>query len=433
MMQKLKPDKPEKPVLPDAVEEDDFLYYSPENKLIYRKTGTLWPMTAADLRLPWIGKVRPSVMIARKHAVEQMTWAPGEPRLIRHKLVIQGGWIESPNATVYNHYQAPHLTLGDVNAAAPWVDHVHMVYPEEADHIIKWLACRVQHPEIKINHALVLGGAVGIGKDSLLYPAVNAVGHWNVESVSPQQMLGRFNGHLKSVLLLVSEARDLGEINRPQFYEHLKLIIAAPPDVLLIDEKNRQPYYIPNLCGVVITTNHKVGGIFLAPDDRRHFVAWSPLDADGPGPAYFDTLWQFYADGGLGHVAAYLWHAPLGGFDPKAPPPKTQAFHEIVTASQQIEAGELAGVLDNLGHPDVVTILDICCHPLTETEFAVLMRERKNRRQIARWFEEAGYVAVPNPNNKQGLWKLGSKYQAVYGKNSLSLRDLYWIIGKRTQ
>jgi hypothetical protein len=31
--------------------------------------------------------------------------------------------------------------------------------------------------------------------------------------VSPQQILGRFNGFVKSVILRVSEARDLGDID----------------------------------------------------------------------------------------------------------------------------------------------------------------------------------------------------------------------------
>jgi hypothetical protein len=61
---------------------------------------------------------------------------------------------------------------------------------------------------------------------------------WPVEfhEVSPQQMLGRFNSFLKSVILRVNEARDLGDVNRYQFYDHLKAYTAAPPDVLRCDE-----------------------------------------------------------------------------------------------------------------------------------------------------------------------------------------------------
>jgi hypothetical protein len=40
-------------------------------------------------------------------------------------------------------------------------------------------------------------------------------------------MLGRFNGDLKSVILRISEARDLGDVNRFAFYDHMKAYTAA--------------------------------------------------------------------------------------------------------------------------------------------------------------------------------------------------------------
>ena len=93
------------------------------------------------------------------------------------------------------------------------------------------------------------------------------------------QLLGRFNGFLKSVILRVSEARDLGDVDRFAFYDHMKAYTAAPPDVLRVDEKNIREYSVLNVCGVIITTNHKTDGIYLPADDRRHFVAWSDADA----------------------------------------------------------------------------------------------------------------------------------------------------------
>jgi len=173
----------------------------------------------------------------------------------------------------------------------PKTGDVNKVFSDDATHIITWLAHRVQQPADKINHALVLGGGQGIGKDTLLEPAKRAVGPWNVSEVSPQHMLGRFNGYLKSVILRVNEARDLGDVNRFQFYDHMKAYIASPPDVLRVDEKNLREYSVPNCCGVVITSNHKADGIYLPADDRRHFVAWSDLTKDDFPQAYWTTLW----------------------------------------------------------------------------------------------------------------------------------------------
>jgi hypothetical protein len=100
-----------------------------------------------------------------------------------------------------------------------------------------------------------------------------AVGPWNFYEVSPQRMLGRFNGFLKSVILRVNEARDLAI----QFYDHMKAYTAAPPDVLRVDEKHLREYSVINCCGLIVTTNHKADGIYLPADDRRHFLAWSDL------------------------------------------------------------------------------------------------------------------------------------------------------------
>ena len=196
------------------------------------------------------------------------------------------------------------------------------VFADYSDHTLKWLAHRVQRPQEKINHALVLGGAQGIGKDTLLEPPKRAVGPWNFAEVSPQHMLGRFNGFLKSVILRVSEARDLGDVNRYQFYDHMKTCTAAPPDVLRVDEKNLREHSVLNCVGVIITTNHKADGIFLPAEDRRHFVAWSDLNKDDFAPDYWNILWRFYDDGGDRHVAAYLAGLDLSDFDPKGAPPK---------------------------------------------------------------------------------------------------------------
>ena len=76
------------------------------------------------------------------------------------------------------------------------------------------LGIRVQLPAYKINHALVLGGLQGIGKDTLMEPVKRAVGPWNLHEVSPHASARPLQRLRKSVILRVSEARDLGEINR---------------------------------------------------------------------------------------------------------------------------------------------------------------------------------------------------------------------------
>ena len=77
-----------------------------------------------------------------------------------------------------------------------------------------------------------------------------------------------------------------------------------------------------NVLGSIITTNHKTDGLYLPPDDRRHYVAWSNHTKEDFAQTYWDELWNWYEAGGFEHVAAYLTELDISSFNPKAPPPE---------------------------------------------------------------------------------------------------------------
>ena len=101
-----------------------------------------------------------SVWLDQNAPVEQMTWVPGEPQIIHDRLISDGGWFSRPGCAVFNLYRPPTIRpcCGDPSR---WVDHACRVFKDDTHHIIKWLAHRVQRPQEKINHALVLGGLKG--------------------------------------------------------------------------------------------------------------------------------------------------------------------------------------------------------------------------------------------------------------------------------
>jgi hypothetical protein len=423
---------PAAPEYNDGVSLDDFWAYMPMHNYIFAPTRMTWPGASVNSRIPPIsictdkaGKekfIPASAWLDQHKPIEQMTWAPGLPMVIEGKLIIEGGWIPRVGLRCFNLYHPPTIIPGDVERAGKWLDHVRYVFPDDADHILDWLAHRVQQPQDKINHALVLGGAQGIGKDTMLEPVKYAVGPWNFQEVSPTQILGRFNGFLKSVILRVSEARDLGEFDRFQLYDHMKAYTAAPPDVLRVDEKHLREFSIINCCGVIITTNHKTDGIFLPADDRRHYIAWSDRtkkDQFFQGD-YWDDLWAYYANGGLQHVAAFLLGRDLGSFNAKAPPPNTAAFWAIVDAGRAPEESELADALDRLGYPVAVTLAQI--QTAATDSFVDWIGDRKNRRIIPHRLERCGYAPVRNPTADDGLWKINGRRQAVYAQTALSFR-----------
>jgi hypothetical protein len=420
-----------------GVRLEDFYAFMPAHNYIFAPSGETWPSTSVNSRISPVPLFRDGEQIRlaankwldENRPVEQMTWAPGHAQVITDRLIADGGWIHRPGCNVFNLYRPPSPLRGDPAKAQPWVDHVHRVYPGESGHIIDWLAHRVQRPQDKINHALVLGGAQGIGKDTILEPVKAAVGHWNFAEVSPQQMLGRFNGFVKSVILRVSEARDLGDVDRFAFYDHMKAYTAAPPDVLRVDEKFMREYAVFNVCSVVITSNHKTNGIFLPEDDRRHYVAWSELTKESFDKGYWQRLWGWYHSGGIGHVAAFLAARSISGFQPKTPPPKTAAFWDIVASNSAPEDAELSDAIEQLGAPSALTLTAIA--EVAESSFSEWLRDRKNSRRVPHKMEECGYRSVRNPNSKSGRWKVDGKDVVIYVRKELSIRDAIIAAEKR--
>jgi hypothetical protein len=416
--------------LPAHITREDFYAIMPQNLYAYIPTREPWQATAIDKRL---GK-KTSTWICQNRGVEQITWAPGEPQIIVGKIVAEGGFIEAPNNRIFNQYLPPNPNGGDPSQARPWLDHIKRIYPDDASHIICWFAHCVQFQNIKINHALVLGGNMGIGKDTIIEPVIHAIGHWNSHEVSPQDMLGKFNGYLKHTLLRINEARDLGESDRFKFYDHMKTLLATPPFAIRINEKNLKEYMIPNFINVIITTNYKADGIHLSHDDRRHYVAWSQAVKKDFPDEYWNELWGWYAqrrDGccGLDHVGAYLRTFDLEGYNPKAPPPHTRAFLDIADASRAPEDAELADAIDRLGSPDALTTGDLFL--MAQGDLLEWLRDRKNRRAIPHRLEKAGYVPVRNDTRNDGLWIIGGERKVIYAKTSLSIRDQIAAARKR--
>jgi hypothetical protein len=440
-----------------SIKISDFIAYLPMHSYIYIPTRDLWAAVAVNSQLPAMpvlnedgsravgpetkdksGDVKAGKPLSipanswldQNRAVEQMTWAPGLPMLIHDRLISDGGWFDHPGATCFNLYKPPMIKHGDPIKAGRWVDHVRRVYPDDADHVINWLACRVQHPEIKINHNLVLLGHPGVGKDSMLEPAVQAVGPWNCTEIAPEALFAPFSGYLKSVILRVSEARDMGDVNKFQMYERMKTIGAAPPEVLRVNEKHLKEHSIVNLVGAIITSNSKTDALYLPADDRRHYVCWSDIkhaDFDsepGAGDAskYFDAIWKWYEqEGGFEDVAAYLATHDISGFNPKASPPKTAAFWEIVSSNRPLEESEIMDVLDMIGNPPALTVERLIAS--APDDLSIFLRDRKNRRLASRRMNDAGYEAISNPDAADGLWKVGGARKTVFAAAALTTQE----------
>jgi len=363
--------------------------------------------------------------LSRHARADSLTWSPDEPMLIRDKLAVDGGWIPRHGDTSFNLYCPPTIKLGRAKGAGRWIDHVMRLYPDDGEHIIDWFAFKVQHPGVKINHALVLGSADhGIGKDLIIAPVRLAVGTWNFKEANPTQVMGRFTPFLKAVILRVSEIRDVSDNSARQFYDHIKDKLAAPPEMLLVDEKNIKEHYIENIVGVIFTTNNKTNGLYLPPEDRRHYVAWSLLTKEDFEPKYFESLGSYYGDGGDEDVAAFLHERDLSEFNPKAPPLQTDAFWEIVNANRAPEESGISAVLSAMGTPDAVTLAMIAAYDKGkgDGDVAAWIKDKNNKRRIQAPMEKSGYVVVRN-STKDGKWEVEGERLVIYARCNLPVAD----------
>lgn len=420
---------------------EDFVAYLPSHAYLFQPTGSLWPASSADACVPWPivngKKIRPSAWLDRNRPAHAMTWHPGEPTLIEGKVALMGGWKADADATTVNVYLPPTILDGNPEAAEPWLDHVSKVFGDSAEHIARYFAHRVQRPGEKINHALVLTGDQGIGKDTLLEPLKRAVGESNFQEIGPKSIIGDFNGFVKSVVLRISEARDLGPTDRFSFYEHMKVYTASPPDTIRCNEKNLREHYVFNVMGVVITTNHKSDGIYLPQDDRRHYVAMSNLTKADFAESYWRKLWRWYEKkGGFGHVAAYLRALDLSDFDSKAPPPQTPAWHAIVAANHAPEDIELSSVVEDLGEPNALTLEML--RKGAPFDLQNFLSNAATRRAVGHRLSALGYVPMANPDAKNGLWRIAGEKVVAYVKRNLTPAAALTAIkalaaGKRTK
>ena len=404
---------------------DDFYAYLPDHKFIHKPTGALWPAKSVDETLVAPDqRSKPSVWLDRNRPVHALSWLPGEPPLVENTIVTENGRLRHLGCHTFNRYVIPNVPVGDPDLAGPWLDHIKDLYGDEGVNlIVPRLAHRVQRPAEKINHAMVWGGDPGIGKDTILAPVRYVIGEANMAEASPQDLTGKFTSFKRAIILRISEARDLGEVNRYALHEHTKTLLAAPPETLTVNEKFLPGYSIPNVVFVIFTTNHP-DALYLPADDRRHLVLWSDLPASPEQDASAQAMHAWYARGGNAHVAAYLHAYDLSKFNPKAPPPKTTAFWQMVNADRGSADNDLADVLeDELGKPAVVTLEMI--RRRASVGLVEWLDNPQNYRATPKRMAKCGYVLVPNPDDeKRGRWKrtIGGKSRriTIYGRHDLT-------------
>jgi len=227
----------------------------------------------------------------------------------------------------------------------PWLDHVHRMIPTdfEREHFLNVLAYKFQNPNRKINHAILIGGYPGSGKDTMLAPFFWAIGgdsKTNCSLVRNEDLNSQWGYALECEVMEIAELRQSEAKDRRALENSLKPIIAAPPEFLSVHRKGLHPYESLNRILVVAFTNERAA-ISIPSDDRRWFCLWS--DAGRLPETDAQALWGWYkgqtqtqgqgqtqtqgqgSNSGMAAVAAYLRDRDVSAFNPGAAPPMTEA------------------------------------------------------------------------------------------------------------
>jgi hypothetical protein len=238
------------------------------------------------------------------------------------------------------------LQSGDIS---PWLDHCQDLVPEpaELDHILDVMAFKVQHPEIKVNHAILHAGDEGSGKDTFWAPFIWAVcgDHLKNRGIMDNNSVNSQWGYqLESEILIINELKEPDAATRRQLANQLKPIIAAPPEMLPINRKGLHPYYMANRLFVLAFSNDPVP-ISLATQDRRWFCVWSTAPRMNSDQA--KRIWDWYRGGGFGMIARFLRDRDVSKFNPSAPPMWTEFKANLVEHGMSMAESYLVEMLRN--------------------------------------------------------------------------------------
>jgi hypothetical protein len=223
----------------------------------------------------------------------------------------------------------PAYASGDVS---PWLEHCRTLVPDEAElnHIFDVMAFKVQHPEVKINHAILHGGDQGSGKDTMWAPFIWAVCGEHLKNrglLDNDTMSSQFGYALESEILILNELKEPDAKERRALANKLKPIIAAPPEMLTVNRKGLHPYQMANRVFVLAFSNDPVP-ISLDSQDRRWFCVWS--HAPRMSPASAEKMWKWYKSGGFASIGGWLARRDVSAFNAGATPMLTEFKMNLV-------------------------------------------------------------------------------------------------------
>lgn len=264
--------------------------------------------------------------------VDEHDYIVGDSRLI----------ISNDGLSVLNTWREGGVAAAPGDASL-WLDHLFYLVPNEDErfHLIQYLAHLLQEPGVKINSAVLIQSAPGVGKN-LLAEALGRMMHPNDIRVRPGSILSnRFKADMGNTRLLVLDEMQLSDLRDAE--NEFKPWVTE--ERVPVERKGVDFFDVRTPRGSFIFSNHDKP-ISIPDGDRRIFVL--KVEAERRDPSYYIRLAvEGMSDAAIGAFKDYLLNVNLTGFMPKAAPPMTQAKRDLIQMSRPVLEQQIEWLIEN--------------------------------------------------------------------------------------
>ena len=253
---------------------------------------------------------------AQRRQYNAATFAPSEDTGVIYNL--WKGWAVEASAGVFT----------------PWLDLLRSMVPnrEEAEHIVKWFAWKIQNPGKVPGTVLILSGGKGCGKNSIVEPFLKMFGPHGAIYDNPEQIVGRFNFHLMDKSFIVTD--EIVITGNLQHSDAMKSRITG--NNMTFEPKGLGHVSGINRAAYVMLTNHQWA--WQASNDERRPIVVTLSDVLTADRAFWKCYYEWLDGGGAAALLHYLQTLELGNFDVRRIP-KTAALAQQVEQTLLREPG----------------------------------------------------------------------------------------------
>jgi hypothetical protein len=367
-------------VLPERPPLDDWQFITEAMQFVYKDGKRMLGEKQARYEFGHVAKKGADVIQRIQRGklkikkYDRQVYIPNSPMVLMHE-----------GEEVFNIWR-PSAMIPKVGDHRWFLDHVAYMFPDQQsqDYLLDFMAQLIQHPEVKINFALMLQSKQGVGKGAIGVILRRVIGKRNVVEPTNDELKKSFTGWQEGAqLAIINEMCAKGT----DLVERLKQPITE--DSLRIEKKFGNAFSIPNHMNIIANTNHK-DALTLSDDDRRWLVLFSA--APSRPESYYEKLFaNIDDDSKIAAVMHYLVGRTIK-LNPKGKAPTTAAKREMGDRTRTDVHVALQTLFDARQSPFDFDLIRI--DPVIDAVKEVSPGERNKNAAVCNFLDHVGAVKL---------------------------------------